>query len=393
MGDNSKHAILSPSGAHRWMRCPGSVAACAGLKNDDTDYSKEGTAAHELAAICLTHGGQAHGYVGRKMSNGCEVTESTASDVQSYVDYVLSTAKNIGGVLLVEESLDIGFITGEEGAKGTADAVILAPDLIVIIDLKFGRGVEVNAQDNEQLLMYAAAAHHEYSSYTDTYSEVCAIIHQPRLSSISEANYTVDDLRAFIAAARGIAHDINAGNRYLEPGEKQCRWCLAKADCSALRDFVAEETRIDFEDLTAELPVPGEAISLSQKMQSVPLIEMWCKAVKDAVNDSLRSGNKVPGFKLIRGKAGNRSWEDAAAAEKAMLEMRLKKVMYKRELISPTAAEKLVKSGDIGDRQWKKLQGHITRADGALKVVPESDKGEEVAVEKADDMFNDVSID
>ena len=155
-----KHAILSPSSAHRWMLCPGAPAMEEGLPNSDSSYSREGTAAHELASIVLTDNpltSQCSNFVGRLMTNGVEVTEDMAEEVQKYVDYVYDLLCVTGGSLLVEQKLPLQELTGEDNAIGTGDTVILAAAQreLIVVDLKFGMGERVAVWANLPLATLA----------------------------------------------------------------------------------------------------------------------------------------------------------------------------------------------------------------------------------------------
>ena len=178
------HATLSPSSAHRWTQCPGSVALEAQYPDTGSKFADEGTAAHELAAMALLDDRDASYFVGQVIEvNGVEYDVDTemAMQVQKYLDYV----RSIEGELMVEQRLPIEQLTGEPGAGGTADAVILAGEELVIVDLKYGRGVKVDAEHNAQLCTYAAAALEEYEFLGD-FSQVRVVIVQPRLDHISE---------------------------------------------------------------------------------------------------------------------------------------------------------------------------------------------------------------
>lgn len=182
--------------------------------------------------------------------------------------------------------------------------------------------------------------------------------------------------------------DIDWQKAYLNPGEKQCRFCRAKATCPAL---LAEVTNaVGGEPATAEdfaqfVPIDttdgvGDNY-LSLAMDKVGLVEDWCKAIRAEVERRLLRGDKVPGYKLVEGKQGNRQWVDADKAEAALKALKLKQdEMFERKLISPTAAEKVLKKDPA---KWDKLQGLISRNPGKPSVAPVTDKRPELAVNTA----------
>lgn len=162
------HAKLSPSSAKRWMTCPGSVELSKDRPDESSSFADEGTDAHELAARCLESGKNANDFLGETMGKGNVVGADMAYNVQAYVDYVRNMASEIPGAqLLVEQRLPIGHLTGEEGAKGTADVVILGGEEIIVVDLKYGRGVAVEAEDNPQLQIYGLGAVREFGVLYD----------------------------------------------------------------------------------------------------------------------------------------------------------------------------------------------------------------------------------
>ena len=151
------HARLSPSAASRWMTCPGSVALSDDIKDAGSEHAAEGTAAHEMAERILK-GADGKSLIGLKAENGLTFTADMLTDVLRYVALVQDMVASTSGTLLVEQRLDISHLTCEKDAKGTSDCVILAGDTLIVGDLKFGRGVQVDAEDNHQLMIYALAA-------------------------------------------------------------------------------------------------------------------------------------------------------------------------------------------------------------------------------------------
>jgi hypothetical protein len=165
------HAKDSPSGYDGWSNCVDWASDPNGSKHADL-----GTDAHELAAICLTENTAPAAYLGRLMSKGNEVDLEMVEAIDSY----LAVVRSIHGKLLVEVALPLTPITGEEDAFGTSDAVVLTEDEIVVIDLKYGKGISVSAEGNGQLRIYGLAALIEYGHLAD-FKSVRTMIVQPRI--------------------------------------------------------------------------------------------------------------------------------------------------------------------------------------------------------------------
>ena len=317
----AKHALLSPSSAHRWLECPGSVALSMGRPDTSSEAADEGTAAHELAADCLKSGANTSQHLGRVIKAGereFTVDSDMAEFVQTYVDNIRLYAKDSHS-LMVEQALPVGKITGEKDAQGTSDAIIFMDDELQVHDLKYGRGNEASAIGNPQLKLYALAALYEYEPLHD-FKRVRLVIHQPRINTApSEWDCSVEELKAWSISVRAAAslalflvREPGGIAEWLNPGEKQCQWCKAKADCPALREFVKEEVGADF-DMIKGLPptgwrIPNQHTILSNSMRAVDLVEGWCKAVRAEVERLLLQGEPVDGFKLVQGRKGSRAW-------------------------------------------------------------------------------------
>jgi hypothetical protein len=311
--------------------------------------------------------------------------------------------------------------TPEAEAWGTADVIIARGSEVIVIDFKYGMGVEVSAEKNPQMSLYGLGALQAYHGLVADFETVRMAISQPRIRTApSEYDTTVAELETWgrSTARSAVMTCVNADRTKLEeddqrwleifvrPGEKQCKFCRAKATCPSLRAEVAETVMAgndgsianDFDDLTAAPINPPSAstadVWLAVCMDKVDLIEDWCKAIRAEVERRLLAGDNVPGYKLVAGKKGNRAWSKPADVEALLKSMRLKEAeMYDFKLISPTSADKLAKAGTIGPRQWPKLQEMITQKDGAPHVAPASDSRPALTVTPVADDFTDVTVD
>lgn len=434
------HALFSPSSASKWMRCFGSLAMEDGLPDDTASYADEGTAAHELASWVLTDGvGYASAYEGRiiHVINGrvwdvgtprpamlkgqtkdiervFEVTEDMAEHVQTYADAIFAKVEGykLAGAtrvtLLVEKRVEFSETVGVPGQFGTSDAIILVEwadgtALVDVNDLKFGYGM-VYAPENEQLMMYALAVLETYGVLAN-FTQARMTIHQPRRDHVSEWECSVADLIAFgqeAKAAAAKAHEILILKRQgftvtsdlLTPGDKQCQWCKRKGDCPALARWAEESIGAEFEDLTKEnirdyLPdeIQSEGETIARYLRMVPLFDIFAKGILARAESFMFNGGIVPGWKVVPGKKGNRSWGDnAGEVEETLKSMRLRiEEMYKLKLISPTQAEKLLKKSN--PRRWARLQQFIVQKEGQPSIAEAADSREPLVITKVEDDF------
>lgn len=369
------HALLSPSSAARWMHCPGSVALSRLFPDQTSEYAQEGTIAHAYAAHLLD-------------ASQPEPIEPISSEnlafVNDYVAYV--ERETAGGMRNIEFSVPISEVTGEAGAHGTIDCAALVGTTLKVIDLKFGRGVRVEAEGNLQLSIYAYGAF-QYFSLFDEISEIELHIFQPRIDNIGVWRMTPTQLENFVSNARQCAAKALEYLRAdplppesLVPSADACRFCKAKSACPALREQAAQA--VDFKPITEAgdvIPIiPEEALSpekLGQNLQIADLLEPWIAAVREQAHQQMLNGVAIEGYKLVLGRPGNRQWASNAEAEEMLKRFKLKEnERYSYKIISPTQAEKLFKAGRIGQRQWPQLEQLITRSEPAPMVAPQSDK-------------------
>lgn len=403
MTEQRAHAILSPSGADRWMTCLGSVALTKDLPDVENEYSIEGVDYHELAAVCLDEDTNAGDYIGRTLPKGTIVTEDNARYLQDgYITPVRAYAAL--GSLVIEQKAPIHHLTGEAGAEGTADAVIIpeAKELIVV-DLKFGRGVEVDVVDNRQLKIYALGVIEKHG-LNGLIEQVRLVICQPRAGEGKPKEWVIPiaDLLAFGTSVKVLAERIMTATTELPlvPSEKACRFCKVRALCPALTKKVQNAMTEGFSKLldpvkqvqaAAKVESPEDPnVALGRLMSLADLAEIWLKAVRAAVEMALLAGNEVPGFKLVAGKRGNRKWDDEKEVEdlmKGRFRMTIDE-MYDLSVKSPTTMEKGFKKKH--PRYWGVLEAHITQKEGVPSVAPVGDKRPAYVKEKPEEGFEKV---
>lgn len=389
-----KHAKLSPSSAHRWMQCPASVALESDFPNTSSAFADEGTAAHELAAMCLQEAKPAEYYRGHEIAVGdttYTVDDEMIENVQRYLD-IVSDLRGEDGVLSVEVRMFIGDLTGEDNAFGTSDAVICRDGELVVADLKYGKGVKVDADGNHQLKIYALAAAKRFG-IIHPFSSVRLAIIQPRIGHVSECQLSMAELETFADEVHSSAEVAKACHnwyqdkhsvpvRYFTPGEKQCRFCKAKGACQALAEhnlrnvlsnFKSVE-EVDSDDLREIEPLNAD--QLGALLSHAETIEGWVKALREHCSAELNAGRNVTGFKLVAGRKGNRKWNDESTAADELGVLLSSEDIYEHKLISPATAEKMLKKHNMGADA---ISGLVHQPEGKPVVVPESDKRQPIS--------------
>jgi len=314
--------------------------------------------------------------------------------------------------LLVETKVPIEPITGEKGAQGTADCIMIVefpgkPSLLEVRDFKYGVGVEVEVENNPQLMLYGLGAMIEHGLLHD-FGLVQLVIHQPRVREQPvEWAVTPDALAVFgeeAARAAGVALEVlqnpAAAAGHLAPSEKACRFCRAKYKCPALGKEVHETVLGDFQEITdpeAQVLKPAERIDYADLlpvfMSRVGMIEDWCKAVRAEVERRLLEGQPVGDWKLVEGRRGARQWTDEEAAETVLVnhQVPLAEVFKPRELRTPTQIEKAIAKSHPG--AWEAARKLIRQGEGKPSVAPASDPRPQWTPKTTAEQFDEFSAD
>jgi hypothetical protein len=362
------HAKLGASNSHRWLACPGSVKAEQGFKDKPSVFAYEGSVAHELSELALQHDKEPHDWIGKPLVENSEwiVDEEMADYVQVYTDYCRSIAKDADETFIEQR---VSYADWVEGGFGTNDfgAIFLKDKRIKIADLKYGKGVQVDAENNPQAMLYGLGTYAEFSWISDFEWVDIAII-QPRLDHISEWSISVKDLLRWAEWVSQRAEIALSDDAERVPGEKQCRFCKAKATCPALMKYTEDIIMAEFDDLD-DLPSPD---TLSQEqlrkvLEHKGLIEGWLTSVETVVRERLEDGQSFPGFKIVEGRSLRR-WGDEEQAQKVLSET-LGDKLFTKKIISPAQAEKALKKD-----QRSVLDDLVVKPAGKPTLVPESDK-------------------
>lgn len=375
----AKHAFLSASGAPAWSRCEAKVWREKDLPDETSVFAAEGTLAHKLLDSAIKWGRPASFFKG--------YPDDMCEHIQGVIDYI--EAQEFDQVF-AEQRLDISFITGEEGACGTADVVGIKGDTITVIDLKYGMGVKVEAEGNEQLAIYGAAALREFDLVGDI-TKIKLVICQPRLYSTTECLLTIGQLSEMIDALTTKAKRIltaKGGDTHLRavPGDKQCQFCTVRDDCpernglaltTVVNDVVDLEKKEEFLDNVADAVVKistKDDRHLATCMEAVNLIESWCAGVRREVEKRLQNDNfSDHRWKLVQGRSGHRKIVNETDLISLAKDHGIdSNTLYEAKLASVPELEKAHKKAH--PVFWAKVEALLTRPDGKPVVVPAGDK-------------------
>jgi hypothetical protein len=249
---------------------------------------------------------------------------------------------------------------------GTGDVVIIADGVLDFIDLKYGKGVLVSAENNKQLMLYALAALREFDFSYDI-KRVRMTIYQPRIDNYSSFEMTVEDLLQWAEneLKPKAALAFNGEGEY-EAGE-HCRFCRAKAVCKANADYNLQLAKYEFQD-----PALLDETEVADILSKAGNIENWLKAVEEyALNAAVNENKKWPGFKLVEGRA-NRVMSDEKKIVKVLKKngVPVTSIYKPREVYGITALTK-----SLGKKMFDTLIGPLlVKPAGKPCLVQATDK-------------------
>ncbi|CAM3777203.1 DUF2800 domain-containing protein [Litorimonas haliclonae] len=362
----AQHAKLSASGAHRWMACPASVQQEEGLPDTSSDYAQEGTDAHDLAEHFLKNRRNAADDIDTiETDSFTDAPEEVAEYVQMYLDYV----RGLPGKLFTEQRVDFSPWVPE--GFGTADAIVLNENIAHVVDLKYGKGLRVDAEQNPQALLYALGALNEYGYLFDEIDTFRLVIVQPRLDHISEWDISRKDLMAWGESTKAVAEEAASGNGRFNPGEKQCQWCKAKEFCKPRAVKILSIASEGFEAVGDPIePTPKDKLTLDEIAELLPHfgeLSKWMRDLEGFAYNLAMQGQDVPDHKLVEGRS-MRKWGDEEAAERKLKRDLGATNAFTKKLLSPAQAEKAY------GKEKDKIQSYITKPSGKPTLVPASDK-------------------
>ena len=366
IAETTDHHPAGFSTLGRFIPCPGSLPASIDKPNSSSVQADEGVFAHAILADCLVQGLDAEAFVGKV--SGCGRFTWTPDDA-AYGQLYLDTVRDLmddDAELMVEQTLGLDHLVPK--LKGTLDAVVLnwSTGEIIDIDLKWGRGVEVSAIDNPQLQAGCLSAYEAFGLLGE-FTSARGVIVQPRISGnrVTEDSWTINQLREFGGKITAAWQSAISDQPHYEPGEKQCKFCRAADDCPALAN---ESLQLfdSYEDVDALDPV-----AVAELLPKLSMVEDWAAKVRARATNDLLEGRPIPGYKLIEGRRGNRSWKDEAEAT-ALLKNRFRlrnDDIFVSKLASPAQIQKFLTT-----RQFAAVEELITQTEGKPALVPETDK-------------------
>jgi len=365
------HAILSPSAAHRWIACTPSARLEQSFPDSQSEAAAEGTLAHKLGELLILQKMDVSANLEKEFA---EVylhklySHAMHEHCEAYAAFVLerfaeAQTHTPDAKLFLEHHLNLSDYIPE--GYGTGDAIIIADDTLDLIDLKYGKGVLVSAEDNKQMMLYGLGALLDFDFMYDI-KTVRMTIFQPRIDNFSTFEMSVADLLQWAEdELKPKAKMAFEGIGEYSPGS-HCQFCRAKATCKALASYNLQLAKYDFTD-----PALMTEKDVADVLNRADVFTSWLTAVQEYALTQAVNGKKWPGYKLVEGRS-NRKYEDELDVAIKLREAGFKDVqIYKEpELKGITEMEKIV-----GKKTFATLlDGLVIKPPGKPTLAPAADK-------------------
>jgi len=364
------------------MHCPPSARLTENLEDQSSIFAQEGTLAHELGELELNY--QVKNITKKKYNaelKKIQAHELYSADMPDYIavytGYVfekLAEAKTRSKDALVFLEQQLDFSSWVPEGFGTGDTVIISDGVIEIVDLKYGKGVEVSAEENPQMMLYGLGALFEYEAFYDLQTVKMTIV-QPRLDAISTYEMTVEALLNWATKTlMPAAEKAWKGEGELQAGD-HCKFCKVKATCQARAkyniEFLDKNRDADHEFIPAYLLAPEE---VSNVLAMAKEVQNWLKDVEEEALAKALEGMKYPGYKLVEGRSNRTYGDEGEIVSTLELEDYKEEQIYNKKLKGVTDMEKL-----LGKKMFQQLIGpYIIKPPGKPTLVPETDNRPEL---------------
>ena len=381
------HAILSASGASRWLACTPSARLEEQFPDSTSEYAKEGTLAHEVCELKVRKNlieqipTRTYNTKLKKLKENELWQDEMDKFTDVYLEYIqeLVHSYSCSPAVMVEKKVDFSQYVPE--GFGTADCIVIAEGTMHIIDFKYGKGVAISAENNPQMKLYALGAYLEYSMLYPIEKIKMAIV-QPRLENeASESEIFVAELMDWAEnVVKPLAEKAYKGEGTYIAGN-HCRFCRAKATCRERARMNLEASKFEMRAgaLLSDTEV-GEALKMAQDLAK------WAEDLKEyALTESLK-GKIIPGWKAVEGRSV-RAFKDTDLAIKTIVDSGIDEaLLYERKQLTLAQIEKL-----LGAKQFKELVGELVeKAPGKPTLLLETDKREKIVNRiTAEEDFND----
>ena len=371
-----QHALLSASGAHRWLNCPPSAMLESREPDSSSAAAEQGTVAHALAEWKLRRA--LHQAPTSKPESGWvdEEMEYLTDDYVSFVQEHVSLVREACGdpQVLIEQRLDFSHVV--PGGFGTGDCVIIAEPKLQIIDLKYGQGVLVEAERNPQLMLYALGALRTFRDLYDI-EQVAVTIYQPRRGNVDTWETSVAELLAWAETeVKPKAELAAAGEGEFCPGS-WCQFCRIAPTCRARAEANLALAQLEFAP-----PAELSDSEIADVLTRIPQLKSWAADVEAyALSQAVNQGKQWAGFKLVAGRSVRKYTDENAVAAAAQAAGYTD--IYDIRLITLTSMERL-----MGKTRFAEVLGHlVVKPVGKPTLVPESDKRPALAIHSAQTEF------